>query len=317
MKMWAPLVQFSLLIIPLACVFGQSPDIDIAGTCTRYKKSVFEERIYFGYLLPGAAIESEVFDSCRSYTPLIVGGHPAQPREFPHMARLGRRQDQGSRTDWFCGGTLISERFVLTAAHCLDSEKGEVNIVRLGELDFDTNEEDAEPRDYGVSIYVTHPGYEEFYHDIGIIKLMENVVFDLYKHPACLPFQDERFSNSFIAVGWGSTAVAGKPSAMLQKVKLDRYGDQVCQKLVARQLEEFPRGFDANNQLCVGSEMAKDTCNGDSGGPLLIYHKDFPCMYHVVGITSAGLSCGSPGVPGIYTRVYPYLNWITQTMAIL
>nr|XP_036674693.1 serine protease snake [Drosophila suzukii] len=315
--MWSPPPLFSLLIIPMACVFGQNPDVDIVRTCTRYKKSVFEETIYFGYLFPGAEVESQVFDNCRSYMPLIVGGQPAQPREFPHMARLGRRQVQGSRVDWFCGGALISERFVLTAAHCLESERGEVNIVRLGELNFDTSEDDAAPKDYGVSGYLAHPGYKdpELYHDIGIIKLMEDVIFDLYKHPACLPFQDERFSNSFIAVGWGSTGVADKPSSELLKVKLDRYGDQVCKKLLTRQREEFPQGFDVNNQLCVGSELARDTCYGDSGGPLLMYHQEYPCMYHVVAITSVGLSCGSPGVPGIYTRVYPYLNWITQAMA--
>ncbi|EDW53309.1 GM12762 [Drosophila sechellia] len=314
MKMWR---LFSQLIVQLACVFGQQPDMDVVGSCSRYKKNVFEERIEFGFLLPGASIESRIIDNCRSYTPLIVGGHPAQPREFPHMARLGRRPDPSSRTDWFCGGVLISERFVLTADHCLESERGDVNVVRLGELDFDSLDEDAAPRDYMVAGYRAHPGYEdpEFYHDIGLVKLTEAVVFDLYKHPACLPFQDERFSDSFIAVGWGSTGLALKPSAQLLKVKLQRYGDGVCKKLLTRQLEEFPRGFDGNNQLCVGSEMAQDTCNGDSGGPLLIYHREYPCMYVVVGITSAGLSCGSPGIPGIYTRVYPYLAWMTRTLS--
>lgn len=210
-----------------------------------------------------------------------------------------------------------------------------MNVVRLGELDFESGEDDASPRDYNVAEYITHPGYEDprFYHDIGLIMLGEKVVFDLYKHPACLPSQDERSADSFIAVGWGSTGLVGTPSSMLQKVMLDRYGNevspsihverlnlyrslpQVCQKLLSRQLEEFPEGFNAKTQLCVGSEMARDTCNGDSGGPLLMYHKDFPCMYNVIGITSAGLSCGTPGIPGVYTRVFPYLDWITQTLS--
>ncbi|KAH8355998.1 hypothetical protein KR200_006336, partial [Drosophila serrata] len=283
--------------------------------CARYKKTVFDETVHYGLLLPGAATLSRVIDNCRSYSPLIVGGHPAQAREFPHMARLGRRQDLG--IGWFCGGVLISESFVLTAAHCLESEKGEVNVVRLGELDFDSYLDDAAPQDYNVSGYITHPNYEdpEFYHDIGMIKLNENVIFDIYKHPACLPFQDDQSKDTFIAVGWGSTDLAGKPSAKLLKVKLDRYAEKVCMRLLARQVEEYPRGFDARNQLCVGSDMARDTCNGDSGGPLLIYHLEYPCMYHVMGITSAGLTCGTPGIPGIYTRVYPYLDWITRTMA--
>lgn len=101
--------------------------------------------------------------------------------------------------------------------------------MRLGELDFDSLDEDAAPRDYMVAGYIAHPGYEDpqFYHDIGLVKLTEAVVFDIYKHPACLPFQDERSSDSFIAVGWGSTGLALKPSAQLLKVKLQRYGNWV------------------------------------------------------------------------------------------
>ncbi|SPP88054.1 serine protease snake [Drosophila guanche] len=309
------LVLLSLLLsLLLPCGLGQHSDI--VRSCTRLKQSVFEEKLDYSFLFPGAPIQRRTVDNCRSYTPLIVGGHPANPKEFPHMARLGRRLELGRRIDWFCGGTLISERFVLTAAHCLESEQGEVNVVRLGELDFDTFEDDAAPRDYNVAGYLTHPNYADpqLYHDIGLVKLAEDVIYDLYKHPACLPFDDQRYS-SFIAVGWGSTGFAVKPSAKLLKVKLDRYEDWVCQKVLSRQLEEYPHGFDASTQVCVGSDRAQDTCNGDSGGPILMYHQNYPCMYHVMGITSAGVSCGTPGIPGIYTRVYRYLDWITQTIA--
>ncbi|XP_030564304.1 serine protease snake-like [Drosophila novamexicana] len=288
----------------------------IVSSCTSLKKAVFEEQVGYSFLFPNAPIMYETIDNCLTYTPLIVGGQPADPKEFPHMARLGRRHQQLGTIDWFCGGTLISNKFVLTAAHCLESEQGEVNVVRLGDLDLDNDQEDASPKNYAVADYFRHPQFtsSDLYNDIGIIKLAEPVKFDRYKHPACLPFENGENLDSFIAVGWGSTSLAGKSSPKLIKVKLDRIADEICRRVIERS-EDYPHGFEPVSQMCVGSSKAMDTCNGDSGGPILVYHKEYPCMYHVMGITSAGISCGTPNIPSIYTRVHYYLDWIRQIMA--
>ncbi|KAH8358736.1 hypothetical protein KR093_002081, partial [Drosophila rubida] len=284
--------------------------------CTQFKKDLFEEQVAYSFLFPNAPVTYETVDNCRRYTPLIVGGQPADPKEFPPMARLGHFDAQRQRTEWLCGGTLISKQFVLTAAHCFESEQGEINVVRLGDLDFDTEQDDASPKNYAVQDYYVHPNFSspELYNDIGLIKLAEPVVFDRYKHPACLPFVNGYDIESFIAVGWGSTRLAGRSSSKLLKVKLELVVDEVCRR-VLEQSEEYPVGFAPNSQMCVGSSRPMDTCNGDSGGPIFIYHQDYPCMYHVMGVTSAGISCGTPNIPSIYTRVHFYLDWIRDTMS--
>ncbi|XP_060650966.1 serine protease snake [Drosophila nasuta] len=307
-----------VLLLPLMAsqptILAQNPDI--VNSCTQYKKDVFEEEVAYSFLFPNAPITYETVDNCRRYTPLIVGGQPADPKEFPHMARIGHFDGQRQHIEWFCGGTLISHQFVLTAAHCFESEQGEVNVVRLGDLEFDSEQDDALPKNYGVQYYYQHPNFNspELYNDIGLIKLAESVIFDRYKHPACLPFESGQKINEFIAVGWGSTNLAGRSSAKLLKVKLDRVADDVCRR-VLEPSEEYPTGFTPISQMCVGSSKPMDTCNGDSGGPLLVYHQEYPCMYHVMGITSAGISCGTPHIPSVYTRVHYYLDWIRETMS--
>lgn len=72
------------------------------------------------------------------------------------------------------------------------------------------------------------------------------------------------------------------------------------------------RGVIEDVQICAGTD-GKDTCQGDSGGPLAIYDKENHCMYDVIGVTSLGKLCGSI-TPGIYTRVFYYLQWLENTV---
>ncbi|XP_016952777.1 serine protease snake [Drosophila biarmipes] len=308
-------VQLGAALLVLLVHFVTSQDPDIVKTCTSYKKSVWEETSEFSFLIENAPIIYKTLDKCTSYAPLVIGGGPALPKEFPHAARLGHREDNGE-VEWFCGGTLISNLHVLTAAHCLYSPQGSVNIVRLGDLEFDTNNDDADPEDFTVKNFTIHPGYNHpaIYNDIAVVRLGKPVTFNEYKHPACLPFVDGRSVGSFIAIGWGQLEIVPRTeNKQLQKVKLYNYKTRCS--MTADKNEELPEGYNATTQLCIGSSEHKDTCNGDSGGPVLIYHKDYPCMYHVMGITSIGVACDTPDLPAMYTRVHFYLDWIKQQLA--
>ncbi|XP_030371342.1 serine protease snake-like [Scaptodrosophila lebanonensis] len=307
------LLVFLLVLIKDSLVSGQHEKI--VSDCTSYKDTVFVTKDAFSFAFPNAPIKFVINNQCQAYTPLIYNGEPAEPKEFPHMARLGNRKSNASKIDWFCGGTLISKRFVLTAAHCFESLQGVVNVVRLGELDFARTDDVAMPEDFEVEKLIPHPNYTDqlLYHDIALIKLAKDVSFDRYKHPACLPFEDGYSFDTFVATGWGSTSAAVLHSSKLLKAQLQRFSDTNCRKEYSTS-EEFPQGFDATTQICVGSKFGRDTCDGDSGGPLLSYHKDYPCMYHVMGVTSLGVDCGNPNKPGLYTRVYHYLDWITENV---
>ncbi|XP_017008779.3 serine protease snake-like isoform X1 [Drosophila takahashii] len=253
----------------------------------------------------------------RFYRIHIVSGTPAPPRKFPMAARLGHHSSTKNQTMWFCGGTLLSNQVVLTAAHCFYSDVGTVNIVRLGELVFDSNTDDAEPEDFEVLEIKAHPDfrYPILYNDIGVVRLRRQVTFSRYKRPACLPLNDGNQQDVFTAIGWGQKKfIELEPSKELMEVELRNY-NQSCRRTMEAN-EELPNGYNAESQLCVGSPGHEDTCNGDSGGPLLIAHTGNGCQYQVMGITSVGVACDTPNIPSLYTRVHFYRGWILGQLAL-
>uniref|UniRef100_A0A1Q3FMU3 Putative trypsin-like serine protease n=1 Tax=Culex tarsalis TaxID=7177 RepID=A0A1Q3FMU3_CULTA len=245
--------------------------------------------------------------NCSDSVDLIVNGEEVGRGEFPHQALLGyfaKLDENGTKEVTFkCGGSLISERFVLTAAHC-----GTPQVVRLGEHNL-SEEEDEE--DFEVERFYKHPNYtlKASYNDIALVKLMSDVEFYNFVRPACLWSNTALNISTVIATGFGATQFIGTGSNVLMKVRLMFMPKASCQERF-----EFDRRFKRGileGQLCVGSQKdGKDTCQGDSGGPIQTVTDPKTCMYHIVGVTSLGTSCGAGKAENIYTQVASYLDWI-------
>lgn len=181
----------------------------------------------------------------------------------------------------------------------------------MGELDYSRDTDGASPKDYTITAFKSHPDYrpEISYNDIALIQLSEKVIFTPEVRPACIPKSPE-VDPRMIASGWGLTSFAGSKSPHLLKVVLEKFTRNECTETYKFGSSSFPTGLQ-NSQFCAGDKVkAKDTCDGDSGGPIQGYHKELTCMYTLFGITSLGQGCGTVGVPGLYTHTYSYIDWI-------
>ncbi|CAB3259112.1 unnamed protein product [Arctia plantaginis] len=239
------------------------------------------------------------------------GGVDAKRGQYPHMALLGYG-DSVQTADWVCGGTVISERFILTAGHCLFSSRlGPVKYIALGILKRSDPEELWQG--YNVQTIFRHPEYKppSKYHDIALLETDRIITFNSEVRPACLHVDDKPDSYAF-ATGWGALGHKQGLADVLQSVMLSRFEKEECST-------HYPphrllvKGFDNLTQMCYGDRMDKsiptDTCEGDSGGPLQsLQHED--CVFTILGVTSYGRQCGLSGGTGMYTRVRSYVSWI-------
>lgn len=162
---------------------------------------------------------------------------------------------------------------------------------------------------------IPHPNYQasEQYNDIGLVELTDHIQFNQYARPACLNSAFNIPQGRAIVTGWGATEWYGDRSSSLLKVTLDLFRFNECrpQYDVSQKLRN---GLVEEQQLCAGSYTEqKDACEGDSGGPIQVYHNNLHCMYNIIGVTSFGKGCGTVlGIAGIYTRVSNYIDWIER-----
>ncbi|XP_015120161.1 venom protease [Diachasma alloeum] len=244
----------------------------------------------------------------------VVGGAPAKLGAWPWIAALGYRSKTGSnKPRWLCAGSLVSARHVITAAHCVH-RLPDLYLVRLGDLDLDDDVQDgASPIDVPIEQVHEHPQYSEtaYTNDIAVLRLAWDVEFSDLIQPICLPLPDDVYNKNFInslpfIAGWGSVYFRGPSASHLQQLQIPVVSTESCKSAFSR----FKTTVIDDRVICAGfAKGGKDACKGDSGGPLM-YPKNR--TFYAIGVVSFGYRCAEPGIPGVYTRVTRFLDFITS-----
>lgn len=232
----------------------------------------------------------------------IVGGEDAGLNEFPMMAGIV----DGRLSQVYCGGTIISVKHVLSAAHCVMNRDPSNMGVLIGDHDISTGR-DTNSTLFKVLQYVMHPSFVSTVrnspYDISVITIIGLMRFTNEIGPACLPFQHSRdsFSGAVVHIlGWGTTEFGGGTSNILQKARVSVINLSQCRNT-------FPNVLD--NQMCTFAS-GRDACQFDSGGPALWQNPSTGRLV-TVGIISYGIACGTAN-PSVNTRVGAFVDWISS-----
>uniref|UniRef100_A0A4W2D7A2 trypsin n=1 Tax=Bos indicus x Bos taurus TaxID=30522 RepID=A0A4W2D7A2_BOBOX len=221
----------------------------------------------------------------------IVGGYTCAENSVPYQVSLNAGYH-------FCGGSLINDQWVVSAAHCYQYHIQ----VRLGEYNIDVLEGGEQFID--ASKIIRHPKYSSWTldNDILLIKLSTPAVINARVSTLALPSACASAGTECLISGWGNTLSSGvNYPDLLQCLVAPLLSHADCEASYPGQI--------TNNMICAGFlEGGKDSCQGDSGGPVA-------CNGQLQGIVSWGYGCAQKGKPGVYTKVCNYVDWIQETIA--
>ncbi|XP_069195042.1 CLIP domain-containing serine protease B4 [Procambarus clarkii] len=260
----------------------------------------------------------------------VYGGTVAPIDSHPWMAVLEYSEAGVPELKVHCGGSIINERYILTAAHCVHPSalnKRKLEIIRLGDWDL-SSDTDCEitrqgnkncvppAQDFTHEEVIIHPDYNtrvQFSDDIALIRLSKSIDLTAQKkriRAVCLPPEGLNVSSlasqrdAWIA-GWGFTE-NGTTSNRLLHVRLPFVNKEKCNITY--------NGNVVDEQMCVGGRKGQDSCAGDSGGPLVMAGPSGPPFLQIGVVSYGPVNCGQMDKPAVYTSVAHYRKWIEKNM---